>query len=52
MDDLETELNIAAAADSPEDEGGNHEPITPAFLLHQSRPDPRGEVLLTSHRVY
>lgn len=46
MDDLETELNIAAAADSPEDEGGNREPITPAFLLHQSRPDPRG--LLTS----
>ncbi|KAF4099931.1 TATA box-binding protein-associated factor RNA polymerase I subunit A [Onychostoma macrolepis] len=43
MDDIETELNIAAAAaDSREDEGRNHVPIKPAVLLHQSHPDPRG----------
>lgn len=52
MDDIETELNIAAAADSPEDEGRNHEPIKPAVLLHQSRPDPRGDVLMISHHIF
>lgn len=47
MDDIETELNIAAAAaDSSEDQSRSHEAIKPAVLLHHSHPDPRG--LLTA----
>lgn len=43
MDDIETELNIAAAAaDSSEDQSRSHEAIKPAVLLHHSHPDPRG----------
>ncbi|XP_016370950.1 TATA box-binding protein-associated factor RNA polymerase I subunit A-like [Sinocyclocheilus rhinocerous] len=43
MDDIETELNIAAArSDSPEDKDRNQEQIKQAVLLHQSQPDPRG----------